>query len=138
MRYSNMFGFIGRTTADIELKQAGEVPMCEFTIAVDRPYRKDKEKETDFIRLKAFRSKAEFLSKHVAKGTLISTVGSVATNSWEDKDGNKRYSTDFVVDEVDFVGPKNSGKTADEGETAAKPASAPATEVDDSSDELPF
>lgn len=138
MRYSNMFGFIGRTTADIELKQAGEVPMCEFTIAVDRPYRKDKEKEADFIRLKAFRGKAEFLSKYVAKGTLISTVGSVVTSSWEDKDGNKRYSTDFVVDEVDFVGPKNSSKTADEGETAAKPASAPVTEVDDSSDELPF
>ena len=137
MRYSNMFGFIGRTTADIELKQAGEIPMCEFTIAVDRPYRKDKEKETDFIRLKAFRAKAEFLSKHVAKGTLISAMGSVSTNSWEDKDGNKRYSTDFVVDDVEFVGPKNTGKTSDEGATE-KPVSTPAVADDDSSDELPF
>lgn len=137
MRYSNMFGFIGRTTADIELKQAGEVPMCEFTLAVDRPYRKDKEKETDFFRLKAFRGKAEFISKHIPKGTLISVMGSVTTNSWEDKDGNKRYSTDFIVDDVDFVGPKNTGKTSDEGATE-KPVSAPAVADDDSSDELPF
>ena len=136
MRYSNLFGFIGRTTADIELKQAGEIPMCEFTIAVDRPYRKDKEKETDFIRLKAFRGTAEFLSKYVAKGTLISTVGSVSTNSWEDKDGNKRYSTDFIVDDVDFVGPKNTGKTSDAGATE-KPVSAPAASADDD-DFLPF
>ena len=137
MRYSNMFGFIGRTTADVELKQAGEIPMCEFTIAVDRPYRKDKEKEADFIRLKAFRGTAEFISKHIHKGTLISAVGSVSTNSWEDKDGNKRYSTDFIVDDVDFVGPKNTGKTSDEGATE-KPVSAPAAEDPNSDDFLPF
>lgn len=137
MRHSNMFGFIGRTTADIELKQAGEVPMCEFTLAVNRPYRKDKEQEADFIRLKAFRNEAEFISKYVSKGALISAVGSVATSSWEDKEGNKRYGTDFVVSKVEFVGPKNNGKTSDEG-AIEKPVSAPVVADDDSSDELPF
>ena len=139
MRNSNMFQFIGRTTADIELKSAGEIPMCEFTLAVNRPYRKDKEQETDFFRLKAFRAKAEFISKYVAKGTLIAVMGSVSTHSWEDKDGNKRYSTDFVVDEVEFVGPKAAGKS-DEGEAvtpSAKPAAAPVA-ADDADDDLPF
>lgn len=141
MRNSNMFTLRGRTTADIEVKQPGDFSVCNFTLAVDRPYRKDKERQADFIRLVAYRGTADFLGKYVAKGTMIAVAGEIRTRSWEE-DGNKHYATDLVVEEVEFAetkgGAKNSSKTADEGETAARPASAPATEVDDSSDELPF
>ena len=127
MRNSNMFTFRGRTTADIEVKQPGDFSVCNFTLAVDRPYRKDKERQTDFIRLVAYRNTADFLGKYVPKGTMIAVVGEVRTRSWEE-DGVKRYATDFVVEEVEFAETKGGSKS-DEGEAASpamKPASAPA------------
>jgi single-strand DNA-binding protein len=137
MRNSNMFTLRGRTTADIEVKQPGDFSVCNFTLAVDRPYRKDKERQADFIRLVAYRGTANFLGKYVAKGTMIAVAGEIRTRSWEE-DGNKRYATDFVVEEVEFAETKGGVKYDDEDTSAEKTTSAPAASDDDSSDELPF
>lgn len=136
MRSSNMFVLRGRTTADIELKQAGDIPVCNFSIAVDRPYRKDKERETDFIYLTAYRAKAEFLANYVSKGTMIGVTGEIRTRKWEDKDGNNRTSTDFIVDEIEFAGPKSNGTSANDGASVA--TAAPATSFADDDNDLPF
>ena len=137
MRSSNMFILRGRTTADIELKQSGDLTYCNFSVAVDRPYRKDKERETDFIYLTAYRGTAEFLANYVGKGTMIGVTGEIRTRTWED-DGQKRSRTDFIVDEVEFAGPKQSSDapSTPAKQSAPKTKSAPVDE--DADDDLPF
>jgi len=100
--------FIGRITADPELKQTpSNISVCRFTVAVDRPYQKDKEKETDFIPCTAWRNTAEFLAKYFPKGSPILIEGSMRNNNYTDKDGVKHYTMDCLIDKVDFL-PKNS------------------------------
>lgn len=137
MSASNMFVLIGRTTKDIELKKtSNDTPFCNFTLAVDRPYRKNAERATDFIWLTAYGQTAEFLHSYVKKGTLIDVSGRIRVSPWEDPDGKPRSRTDLVVDDVEFVGPKGSGNSSHETEEAASAPVDP--EVDASSDELPF
>lgn len=141
MRSSNMFVLRGRTTADIELKQAGDVSVCNFSLAVDRPYRKDKETETDFIYLTAYRHTAEFLANHVSKGTMVGVSGEIRVRTWEDQEGNKRSRVDLVVDDVEFAGPKhsrNEDSASPVKQSASRAKSAPANIHDDADDELPF
>ena len=101
----------GRLSANPELKatQSG-VSVCTFSIAVNRKYQKDGAQETDFINCTAWRNTAEFINKYFGKGSSICIVGSVQTRSWTDKDGNKRYATDIVVDEATFVDSKNDSQ----------------------------
>ena len=103
----------GRLTADPELKttQSG-VSYARFKIAVNRPYQKDKDSETDFFDVIAWRQTAEFVRKYFAKGSSICVTGSVQNRSWTDNDGNKRYATDIVADEVTFVDSKSSEPAA--------------------------
>ena len=143
MRSSNMFVLRGRTTADIELKQAGDIPVCNFSIAVDRPYRKGKDRETDFIYLTAYRSTAEFLANYVSKGTMIGVCGEIRTRQWEDQEGNRKSRTDLIVEEVEFAGQKQgSSEETDsrpETPTPKSKTSAPIdVDADDVDDELPF
>lgn len=100
--------FIGRITADPELKQTpSNISVCRFTVAVDRPYQKDKEKEADFIPCTAWRNTAEFLAKYFSKGSPILIEGSMRNNNYTDKDGVKHYAMDCLIDKVEFL-PKNS------------------------------
>lgn len=91
---------IGRTTKDIETKTSQSGMMVgRFTLAVDR---KAKEKETDFISCIAFGKTAEVMEKFVKKGHRIGIQGHIQTGSYE-KDGKKVYTTDVVVDELEFL-----------------------------------
>ena len=137
MRNSNMFTLRGRTTADIEVKQTNDFSVCNFTLAVDRPYRKDKERQADFIRLVAYRATADFLGKYVPKGTMIAVAGEIRTRSWEE-DGAKRYATDFVAESVEFAEPKGGAKSDSGDGSTETPVSAPAAADPDSDDFLPF
>lgn len=125
----------GRLTADPELKttQSG-VNVLSFSVAVNRRF--SKEKEVDFINCRAWRSTAEFISKYFTKGQEILICGSLQVRSWDDENGNKRYATDVVVDEVDFCGSK-----AQSGNTAASANTVPAPQgftEDGSEEDLPF
>ena len=101
----------GRLTADVEQKQTPSgVVCCNFSIAVNRKYQKDGDQQTDFIHCQAWRNTAEFISKYFRKGSAICVVGSIQTRSWNDKDGNKRYATEVVVDEAMFVDGKNDAQ----------------------------
>lgn len=76
--------------------------VTRFTVAVDRPYRKDVEKQADFIKIVAWGSTAEFVCRYFSKGQKIAVIGSIRTGSYE-KDGIKRYTTEVYAEKVDFV-----------------------------------
>lgn len=96
---------IGNLCADPELKTTQNgVSVTSFSLAVGRRYTgKDQEPQTDFITVVAWRNTAEFICKYFGKGKAILIVGSIQTRSWTDNDGNKRYATEVVAEEAQFV-----------------------------------
>jgi single-strand DNA-binding protein len=99
---------IGNLTADPELKQTPNgVSVTSFSIAVGRRKVKDQEPQTDFINIVAWRGTAEFICKYFQKGKAILIVGSLQMRSWEDQNGQKRYATEVVADEAQFVEKKS-------------------------------
>ena len=100
----NKVMLMGRLTAEPEIRYTPSgVAVARFSLAVQRSYVKQgEERQTDFINCIAFRSTAEFIGKWFHKGSQMVVVGSLQTRSWEDNDGNKRYSMDVVVDETYF------------------------------------
>ena len=76
--------------------------MCSFSIAVDRDYKKDGEKETDFIDIVAWRSTADFVSKYFTKGRMAVVEGRLQIRDWVDKEKNKRRSAEVIADNVYF------------------------------------
>ncbi|MBQ7669959.1 MAG: single-stranded DNA-binding protein [Clostridia bacterium] len=103
----------GRLTDTPELKQTGTgVNFVNFSIAVNRPYSKNAEanqQNVDFINVVAWRQRAEFVTRYFKKGSSICIVGSIQTRTWTDQQGNKRYATDVVADEISFVDAKGEG-----------------------------
>lgn len=99
----NRVTLMGRLVADPELRStASNLSVCSFRIAVDRDYKKGDQKETDFIDIVAWRSTAEFVANYFNKGRMIAVDGRLQIRPWEDKDGNKRFATEVVADNVYF------------------------------------
>ena len=99
---------IGNMTADPELKQTtGGISVCSFSIAVNRRFAKAEQgqQNVDFINIVTWRQQAEFVSRYFKKGNPILICGQLQTRTWTDNQGQKRYATDVVADEVSFVGP---------------------------------
>lgn len=122
----------GRLVRDIELKDVGGFQMTEFTVAWSEKY-KDTEKKC-FLRCKAWRSTAEFLSNYFVKGQEILIEGQMVTEEWE-KDGEKQSRTICNIEKVHFCGSKG-GTTTDKA-----PAPSPddfMTIPDGAEEELPF
>lgn len=96
---------IGRLTKDSELKYTeSEMAVCSFSLAVDREFKKD---EADFINCKAFNKLAQTISQYTKKGDLIAISGRINTGSYE-KNGEKRYNTDVIVDSIKFLQTKKN------------------------------
>lgn len=103
----------GRLTADPELKflPGDGKGVCSFTIAVERKYKnKDGEKEADFIRVNVWGKSAEHVANYMTKGRMVGIDGKLKTGNYEDKDGNKRYFTEVVAEEVQFLDYKKDGQ----------------------------
>lgn len=104
----NQIVLIGRLVRDPEdlkyTKQTG-VAVTSFTLAVDRPV---KEKETDFIKVVVWRKQAENVVEYLKKGSQAAVVGRLEIKDYNDKDGNKRKSTEVVASNVQFLGGKQS------------------------------
>lgn len=95
---------IGRLTRDPELRYTtSQMAVATFTLAIDRPTKADREKETDFPRIKAFGKTAENCEKYLAKGRMVAVQGSLQTGSYEDKDGKRVYTTDVMANRVEFL-----------------------------------
>ena len=111
---------MGRLTKDPELKYttANNVPVCTFSIAVDRKYSKPgEEKQADFFNIVAWRSQAEFCGKYFTKGSRILVEGSLQNRNWDDNEGKKHYVTEVIVDSVYFADSKRN-----EGGPSFKPS----------------
>lgn len=98
---------MGRIVHTPELKntQSG-VAVCKFSIAVDRRFKVDGEKVTDFFDIVAWRQTAEFVAKYFGKGQMIAVVGELQTRSYETNEGQKRRVFEIVADSVEFCGSK--------------------------------
>lgn len=108
----NKVFLIGNLTRDPELnKTANDVAVCNFSIAVNRDYADaDGNRESDFFNITVWRGRAETCSRYLKKGNKVSIIGSLQNRSYEDKDGVKRYVTDIIASEVEFLTPKNSNE----------------------------
>jgi len=135
---------MGRLVKDPELKTTGTgTSVCSFTVAVDRSFVKQgEERQTDFIDCVAWRGTAEFLCKYFTKGRMVNVVGSIQKRTWDDKDGNKRYTTEIIADEVNFCGDKRTEGTtseyAQEVPVGAEPPQSSGFMPIDADDDLPF
>ncbi len=113
---------IGRLARDPEVRytQAAEpMAICRFAIAVDRPYSKNKNengKTADFLNCVCFGTRAENISKFLKKGNRIAVTGRIQTGEYTDQQGNKRYTTDIVVENFEFVETKNNAAATQETE----------------------
>ena len=99
---------MGHLTADPELKQTTSgISVCSFSIGVNRRYSKadQGQQSVDFINIVTWRQQAEFVSRYFKKGSSIVICGSIQTRNWTDNNGQKRYVTEVVADEVSFGAP---------------------------------
>lgn len=105
---------MGRLTRDPELKSTNSgISVCTFSIAIDRRFKNASgERETDFIPIVTWRQTADFVARYFRKGSRIAVVGSIQVRPWEDKDGNRRSTTEVVADEVYFADSKASGESS--------------------------
>ena len=100
----NTITIMGRLTRDPELRRTGNgVAVASFTVAVDRDFANDGNKETDFVDCVAWRQTGEFVSKFFTKGKMIVVKGRLQIRSWTDKDGNKRKTAEVVADNCYFA-----------------------------------
>ena len=131
---------IGRLTKDPELKflPGNGTANCTFTLAVDRKFSKDGKKEADFIPVVVWGKQAESTANYMSKGKLIAISGRIQTRNYDAKDGTKRYVTEVVADEVQFLewGDKSNDKPSSENNQSGEGFNADVTEV--SSDDIPF
>ena len=106
--------FLGRIANDLEIKQTPSgVSVLTFSIAVDRNFKNaNGEYETDFIKCVAFRSVSEFIGRYFYKGRMIAIEGHLQNRSYQDKNGEKRYITEIIVDSANFTGEKSDSGNA--------------------------
>ena len=101
---------MGRLVADPEFRQTTSgIPVCRVRIAVDRPFRKDQERQADFINITCWRNTAEFVSRYFNKGKMIIVEGSLRNNDYTDNNGVKHYSMEVQADNVSFGESKGQG-----------------------------
>lgn len=105
----NSVQLLGRLTRDPDVRYSdGGSTIARFTIAVDRRFKQEGGETADFINCIAFGKTAEFIEKYFAKGVKIALNGRIQTGSYTNKDGVKVYTTDVVVENVEFAESKNS------------------------------
>ncbi len=125
---------VGNLTKDPELTTTSNgVAVCRFTIAVSRRYaNSDGGRETDFLNIVVWRNLGENCHKFLKKGSKVGIVGNIQTRSYDAADGSKRYVTEIVAEEVEFL----STKQADEQPKSSSDETTKLQPIDD--DGLPF
>ena len=114
----NKVVLIGRLTKDPQLKftPGTGTAVCTFTMAVNRRFKKEGQPEADFVPIVVWGKQAESTANYMSKGKLLSVAGRIETRSYEAKDGGRRYVTEVVADEVEFLefGNKNESQTSND------------------------
>ena len=139
---------MGRLTRDPEIRYSqgnDQMAIARYTLAVDRRFNRNGDQTADFINCVAFGRSAEFAEKYLKQGTKIVATGRIQTGSYTNKDGNKVYTTEVVVEEQEFAESKNASSANTQSYQAA-PAPAPSADAGDGfmnipdgiDEELPF
>ena len=143
MAINNHCSFIGRLGKDPETRytQSGDA-VCNFSVAVDESYKsKDGQKvdKTEWINCVAWRKLGEICGQYLTKGSLVAVSGKMQTRKWQDKDGQDRYTTEILLDEMRMLGSKGDGVAITSSSTAAAPPKQPATASQPPvEDDIPF
>lgn len=97
----NNVSLVGRFTKEPEMKVVGEHQVCNFTLAVNRPFKnKDGDREADFIQCQAWNKQAEFIATFLTKGQLVAVTGEIHTRSYAKDDGSTNYITEVNVSSI--------------------------------------
>ena len=131
---------MGRLTRDPEVRYSqGEnsLAIARYTLAVDRRFRRDGDQSADFIGCVAFGRQAEFAEKYLRQGTKIAISGRIQTGSYTNRDGQKVYTTDVVVEDQEFAESKGAGNNND-GNGKNNMDSDGFMNIPDDMEELPF
>ena len=107
----NKVVLMGRLTRDPEIRYGAgqsQTAVARYSLAVDRRFKRDAEQGTDFINCVVFGKAAEFAERYLKKGTKIAVVGRLQTGSYTNRDGQKVYTTDVVVEEQEFAESRNA------------------------------
>lgn len=137
---------MGRLTRDPDVRYSqGEksTAIARYTLAVDRKFKREGEQTADFISCVCFGKAAEFVEKYFRQGLRITISGRIQTGSYTNKDGNKVYTTDVVVEEQEFADSKGSGgsgggQAASQQSSTPKPVDQDFMQIPDEMEELPF
>ena len=112
----NKVTLIGRLTRDPEIRYTSQnnILVCQFTLAVNRPFAKKGQVDVDFINIVAWNKTGEFCSKYFVKGQKVAVCGRLQTRNYDDKDGKKVYVTEVIAEEVYFADSKKDNGTSNQ------------------------
>ena len=114
----NKIILIGRLTRDVEMRYGtnnNNTAIARYTLAVNRPYKQNGGQEADFLPCIAFGKTAEFAEKYLAKGMRMAIEGRIQTGSYTNRDGQKVYTTDVVVERQEFLEKRADNSQPDSG-----------------------
>ena len=101
----NKVQLIGRLTKDPELRYTkSNIAVASYTLAINTGY--GEKQQTDYINITTWGKSGEFVKNYFKKGQAIAIVGRLRSNSYEDKDGNKRHTIEVITEDIEFVGGK--------------------------------
>lgn len=129
----NKIELIGRLTKDPEIRQNGDNTIARYTLAVDRKFKRENEPTADFLQCIAFGKTAEFVEKYFHKGNRMALTGRVQIGNYTNKEGQKVYTTDVIVEEVEFCESKSESTSA-----KSEIKDDDFVNVDENIDDLPF
>lgn len=132
----NKVELVGRLTKDVSIRMSNSgSSIARFTIACERRFKTEGQTTADFINCVAFGKTAEFIEKYFIKGMKIGVSGRIQTGSYDNNEGKKVYTTDVVIEEVEFVESKGSANA----ETTDKKSNDGFMDIPESiEEELPF
>lgn len=109
---------IGRLTKDVEMRYSAnnDTTIARYTLAVNRPFKREGEPEADFLPCVAFNKTAEFAEKYLAKGIRVAIEGRIQTGSYTNGEGKKVYVTEIVVERQEFLEKKADNSQPDGGD----------------------
>ena len=131
---------IGRLTKDVEMRYSAsnDTAIARYTLAVNRPFKREGEPEADFLPCVAFNKTAEFAEKYLAKGIRVAIEGRIQTGSYTNSEAKKVYVTEIVVERQEFL-EKKTRNSQPEANAAANNSENAFMDIPDGIDEeLPF
>lgn len=116
---------MGRLTRDPEVRYsqgASQTAVARFSLAVDRRWKREGEPDADFFNCTAFGKQAEFVEKYLKQGTKVVVTGRIQNDNYTDRSGNKVYSVQILIEEIEFAESKNAGQQNQQSGQQDRPA----------------